>query len=141
MIRGVNGLAVATGVLLGLVAVVYVRIASGPSQFGPSPTALLFLVTAVCTSMGGAILPWRRGRIGLLAATGAATWALGVLTFSIGIGLMLAALLAAVAVIVELSASTAREAAGNYAAVLAGAAAGLAGFGLTWLMAVSARGA
>jgi hypothetical protein len=140
MIRGVNGVAVGTTVLLGLVTVGYVRIASGPSQFGPNPIALLFLVAIVLIGLGGTILPWRTGRIGLLAATAAATWALGVLTFSVGLGLMLAALLAAAAVIVELSASTGGDAVVDYAAAVAGMAAGLAGFGLTWLMAVGTRG-
>jgi hypothetical protein len=132
MIQGVNAVAVAATVLLGLVTVAYVRIASEPHQLGPNPIAVLYLTGAVLTCVGGTVVTAKRWRIGLLAATSAASLALGTVTFSIGIGLMLAAFVAGGAVLGEFSGATPADG----AAALVGAAVGLAAFGLTWHIAV-----
>jgi hypothetical protein len=135
MVQGVNLVAVLAAAVLGLVDVVYVRIASGPSNLGPTPIALLFLTASALTSAGGAVLPWKRGRIGLLAATSVACFALGIITFWIGLGLILGALLAGGAVMLEFSKATD----GDGTAALLGAAVGFAVFGLTWMIAVNSR--
>jgi hypothetical protein len=102
LVHGVNLVGVAAMFLFGLIDVLYLRIASGPSQFGPMPVMVAFLTTATLACAAGAVLPNKAVRSFLLMVPSVTGFALGLVTFSIGMGLMLAALVAGTAVIWEL---------------------------------------
>jgi hypothetical protein len=102
MVHGVNVLAVAAIVLCGLIDVRYVRVASEPSQLGPTPIMVLFLATATLACAAGARLPSKALRSFVLMVPGVTGFALVLVTFSIGVGLMLAALVAAAEMVWEL---------------------------------------
>jgi hypothetical protein len=133
MTRDTNPMALIAAMLLGLVDVVYVRLASGPSQQGPTAVALLFITGAVLACMAGAILPWKPARIALLMGVVVASFSLGIVSFSIGVGLMLGAILAGAGLLIELKEATPTD--GIAAAI--GGIGGFSAVALAWLVAIN----
>lgn len=126
-------MALIAAMLLGLVDVVYVGAASSPSQQGPTPLALLFITSAVLACTAAAILPWQKARIALLMAVVVASFSLGIVSFSIGVGLMLGAILAGAGLLRELKEATPTDG----IAAAAGGIGGFAAVALAWVVAIN----
>src|SRR5262245_42794542 len=109
MIQGPRAIALLAAMVLGLVDLIYIRLATGPSQSGPTPIALLFMTMSALSFLGGATLPWRRARVVLLAVTSVASVSLAMITFPIGLGLMVGGLVGAGATLGELGEGSTAE--------------------------------